>query len=121
VSPVRITDRQARALLLLSEGYSYKQAAKRLEMSHTALSTMLSKTYANLGADSAAHAVRIGFEIGLLSPGRTYRVQEEVDALTAELARVYRALAVANGERHTPVTPARSHPFGDYLLRSEAA
>jgi hypothetical protein len=48
-------------------------------------------------------------------------VRAENEALRAELARVYRALAEANSRIRSQGSTVPPHWFGEYLLRQEAA
>jgi len=105
---VYLTQRQVEILTLLSEGVTFPKIAEKLGCSRGAVNSCVAHAYAKLGARSAAHAVRLGFEHGILTGS---------EAVYVELARVYRALAEANAQIVGKPTPmVRAHAFGAYLL-----
>lgn len=57
---------QLMVLELASFGLAHKEIARQLRLSQSNVSTQLARARAALGADSTAHAMRIGFETGLL-------------------------------------------------------
>lgn len=110
-----LTVRQLRSLDLTSQGFSATEIARTLGTTTGSITACMHRAYQKLGANSAAHAVRIALETGLIPA-------PEIGALRAELTRVYAALVVANdllASRPTEDVPP-SHPFGDYLLRMVA-
>lgn len=120
----RSHDRQEQILDLISHGATYQHAAQELELTLPSVVSHLKRAYDRMGARTAAHAVRRGFETGILVPGRSdvTGLRAENDHLRAELQRVYRALVQANTELATrPAGEAPlSHPFSDLLLRMVA-
>lgn len=61
-----LTARQVELLKLLSRGLSLRQVAQVMRLSVNSVKTHARRAYARLGANNAAHAVRRGFERGLL-------------------------------------------------------
>lgn len=110
---IDLTPRQVLVLNLVSQGLSFAEIAEKLGSKPSSINSTAHTAYGKLGAKTAAHAVRIGFELGILTGS---------ELLLSELARVYRALAVANQAlalRPGTGTVA-AHPFGEYLLRTAA-
>jgi DNA-binding NarL/FixJ family response regulator len=66
-----ITTRQVEALDLVSRGYSNAAVARKLFITEDTAKTHLHRLFVALRARSRAHAVRIGFELGLLVPDET--------------------------------------------------
>lgn len=64
------TPTQLRLLELLSFGASLGVAARTMGISINSVKIHARRLYARLGADNAAHAVRVGFERGLLVTDR---------------------------------------------------
>jgi DNA-binding CsgD family transcriptional regulator len=62
-----LTDRELRTLDLMSRGQSNPQIAKTLYMSEDAIKSRVRSIFDKVGARDRAHAVRRGFELGLLS------------------------------------------------------
>jgi DNA-binding CsgD family transcriptional regulator len=112
-------DRQEQILDLVSYGHTYAATAHKLGIGHASVTSHLRRLYARLDAESAAHAVRRGFETGVLTadPSDVLGLRAECDTLRVELGRVYAALAEANSRlvSHAEI-PVVAHPFGEYLL-----
>lgn len=68
------TPTQLRLLELLSFGASQVDAARVLGVTVNSVKIHARRLYARLGADNAAHAVRVGLERGLLVPNRWVHV-----------------------------------------------
>lgn len=66
-----ITPRQRDVLELASLGLSDAQIGARLHLSETTIKRHLSVLYARWGCRGRCHAVRVGFERGVLTPTRT--------------------------------------------------
>lgn len=64
-----LTQLQLRVVDLLSRGHNIQQVARLMSISVNTVKIHVRRAYARLGADSAAHAVRLCFERGLLIPG----------------------------------------------------
>lgn len=121
MKPPNVTPRQAQILDLVSQGFTCEEAAKALYLSPWTVKTHLHHLYIRLDVKTAAQAVRRGFELGVLA-GNVSGVQAENTALKAELANVYKALAVANSQLTAkPTRMVRNHAFGAYLLDSGQA
>lgn len=121
----RAEDRQEQILELVSQGHTYEDIAAELGIGAKSVIAHMKRLFARVGAKTAAHAVRIGFEAELFVPAvysDALGLRAQNNALRVELARVYRALAAANtalAERPTART-VQAHPFGEYLLREVA-
>lgn len=63
------TPYQRRVLELLSRGLSRGDVARVFGVTIDTIKTHIQRLYRRLGATNAAHAVRLGFERGLLVPG----------------------------------------------------
>lgn len=63
------TPQQVRFLELRSHGLSLRQVAYHMDMSYDTAKTHSRRLNARLGALSTAHAVRLAFERGYLTPG----------------------------------------------------
>ncbi|MFD9706187.1 LuxR C-terminal-related transcriptional regulator [Lentzea sp. NPDC059081] len=63
-----VDGRPLQILQLLSEGLSYPRLATRLGLRHFYVKELSKKLYAALGVHDRTHAVRRGFELGLLQP-----------------------------------------------------
>lgn len=101
-----LSERQARALDLLSRGMTIPDIAATLGTTRGAIGSSLHDAYRKLGATNPGHAVRIAVETGQLTSG-----------ISVELARVYRALADANSRLDSGRGRlVQAHPFGEYLL-----
>lgn len=59
--------RELEVLDRFSRGMSYQQIAEDMHLSHTTIRNNAMSLFRALGAQSQAHAVRIGFELGLLA------------------------------------------------------
>lgn len=105
-----LTPRQTEILDLISRGFHYDAIASKLGIAQNTMWAHTKQMYSRLGVRDAAHAVRRGFELGVLSTGH-----RDIDELRVELARAYRALAVAN-DHPAPLRTVAAHPFGEYLL-----
>lgn len=68
------TVKQLRLLELLSYGASYGEAGLVLGITVNSVKIHARRLYARLGANNAAHAVRVGLERGLLERGRWVHV-----------------------------------------------
>lgn len=66
---IRLTDRQVEMLDLISRGYTNLAIGRRLCMSEDGVKTALERMYLKLRVRSRVHAVRRGFELGILTPG----------------------------------------------------
>jgi DNA-binding CsgD family transcriptional regulator len=66
--PGRLTDVELKMLRSLSRGDSNTEIGKALGRTTNTVGTMLRVMYRILGARGRAHAVRRGFELGLLRP-----------------------------------------------------
>jgi DNA-binding CsgD family transcriptional regulator len=75
-----LTAAQHEALRLLSHGLTDQQVGTRLDISHHSVKSRLRRAYARLGALDRAHAVRLGFEGGLLYAGDMADALRQVDA-----------------------------------------
>lgn len=109
-----ITDRQIQVLNLLSRGKTYPQISRALGVSESTVSAHQRHLYANLQAVCAPHAVRRGFELGLLGADSEKAPVDRVSvgriaALEAELARVYAALTKANADLAEAQDELREH------------
>lgn len=62
-----LTDVQLTVLELLSHGLTLPAISRQLTVSVNTVKTHCRRLYARLGASNAPHAVRVGFEAGLLS------------------------------------------------------
>lgn len=65
---MRLSNQQLRVLSYISHGYTNPQIAKALFVSLNTVKTHVRRTIIDMGAVDRAHAVRIGFEEGLLIP-----------------------------------------------------
>lgn len=63
------TPSQVQVLDLLSRGHGIRQIARLMSVSHNTVKTHVRRLYARLEVECATHAVRVGFERGLLRPG----------------------------------------------------
>lgn len=66
--PCQLSRRQQHVLDLISWGATNKLIAQRLGLSHRYTVALASTVYCRLVARNRPHAVRIGFELGLLKP-----------------------------------------------------
>lgn len=94
----RITQRQREALHWLSLGFTTTGVARQLGVKPSTARTLLKHVYRRFEVHSAAEAVRVGFETGLLEP--------RVD-VRGEVARRYAA------RRGQPAPPDRGVPGPD--------
>ena len=62
------TEREVEVLNLVSRGCSNATAGRRLYISEDTVKVHLRSLFVRLGAHDRAHAVRLGFELGLLTP-----------------------------------------------------
>ena len=62
-----LTDRETTVLELVSRGHSNPQIGKQLFITENSVKTLLKSAYVRLGARDRAHAVRLGFETGVLT------------------------------------------------------
>ena len=62
-----LTERETQILDLASRGCSNATAGARLYLSEDTVKTYMRKIFVRLGAHDRAHAVRRGFELGLLT------------------------------------------------------
>ena len=70
-SPLEVlTDREREVLALVAEGLSNQEIADRLYMSPATAKTHVSRAMTKLGARDRAQLVVIGYETGLVFPGR---------------------------------------------------
>lgn len=105
-----LTDRQHEILVLMAEGHNMTVIGRRLYLTVNTIKTHQRGIYRRLGAVSGAHAVALGFQVGLLhsepqARPRLSRRELQVVALTAEgLARQ----AVASQLGISPLT-VKSH------------
>ncbi|HEX5117337.1 MAG TPA: response regulator transcription factor [Pseudonocardiaceae bacterium] len=65
-----LSPRELEVLTLVSQGVTNRDAAKRLFLSEATVKTHLLHIYAKLGVNDRAAAVAVGYELGLLTPGR---------------------------------------------------
>jgi DNA-binding NarL/FixJ family response regulator len=65
-----LSPRELEVLILVSQGVTNRDAAKRLFLSEATVKTHLLHIYAKLGVNDRAAAVAAGYELGLLTPGR---------------------------------------------------
>ena len=63
-----LTDTHRRALDALSRGATWRRLSRSLDTTVDGVKHQLRGLYARLDAHNAAHAVRLGFEAGLLRP-----------------------------------------------------
>lgn len=61
-----LSEREGEILALLADGHTYGQCARLLSLAHSTIKTHASNVYAKLRASGAAHAVAIGFRLGIL-------------------------------------------------------
>ena len=66
------TDREQQILELVSHGYSNGEIAKELYVTENSVKTLLRSLYVRLGARDRAHAVRLGFELGILRGAKSW-------------------------------------------------
>lgn len=66
--PRPLSSRQQHVLDLISWGATNPRIAERLYLSHRYTTDLVSTVYRKLGAQNRPHAVRLGFEHGLLQP-----------------------------------------------------
>ncbi|MET8475384.1 LuxR C-terminal-related transcriptional regulator [Streptomyces sp. NPDC006422] len=64
--PVKLTQQQFEILYGIAHGESMVEASRRLGLSTHTVKTHRRRLYARLGAKNAAHAIGIGFRLGLL-------------------------------------------------------
>jgi len=62
-----VTKQELRVLDLVSRGYSNNQIGQKLFISENSVKTALRSLYVRIDARDRAHAVRLGFELGLLT------------------------------------------------------
>lgn len=65
-----LTDREREVLALVAKGLSNQEIADRLYMSPATAKTHVSRAMTKLGARDRAQLVVIGYETGLVTPGR---------------------------------------------------
>lgn len=79
-SRLPLTERQVELLYLMSLGLTNVEIARRWGLALDTIKTHTSRLFARLDARNRAHAVRCGFERGLLGVERDdYDDREEVD------------------------------------------
>lgn len=64
--PVRLTDREFEVLFYMSYGATNGTIARRLQLTEATIKTYSKKLFEKLACADRAHAVRRGFELGLL-------------------------------------------------------
>lgn len=64
-----LNPRELLMLRMLADGLTYRQIARRLFISETSAGTAAGRIYAKLGARTAAHAVNLAWQRGLLGSG----------------------------------------------------
>lgn len=62
-----LTRREREVLALMAQGFITKQIAERLCVSQETVSTHVTNLRRKLGARNKAHAVALGFQLGILS------------------------------------------------------
>ena len=65
-----LSQRELEVLGLIARGHTNKDAAAQLFISEATVKTHLLHIYAKLGVKDRAAAVAVGYERGLLTPGR---------------------------------------------------
>jgi DNA-binding NarL/FixJ family response regulator len=63
----RLTDRQIEVLQLIADGCSNRDVGRQLVLSEETAKSHVRQILARLGASSRAHAVALGFRMGLVS------------------------------------------------------
>lgn len=66
-----LSEREQQCLYLISCGLNNERIGQRIGLSHDTIKTHLRRAYYKLGARDRAHAVRLGFETGLLTAHTT--------------------------------------------------
>lgn len=74
----RLADREREALEWVSRGYSNGLVARKMGLSEDTVKTHLRRVFIKLRARDRAHAVRIGFENGILQPEATITTPKAV-------------------------------------------
>lgn len=64
-----LSERQLQVLVLTAEGLTVERIGKRLFISQSTVKSHMKQLYAALGAHSAAQAVHLGYQAGLLTVG----------------------------------------------------
>jgi DNA-binding NarL/FixJ family response regulator len=65
-----LTPWETRILRLIASGWTNARLARRFQKSEAAFELTRSSIYRNLGAANAPHAVKLGYERGLLGPAQ---------------------------------------------------
>lgn len=99
-----VTERQLEMLRYVSHGYSNGEIAKKTNVALDTVKTHLRRLFAELGAVDRAHAVRIGFEEGMLFPAEHRRPRVGVLEPRAARLRMRRVIdgrfVAVNAPRH---------------------
>lgn len=73
-----LSDRQRQILSYISHGYTSKEIAAKVGLGVEGVKTNIRVIFAALGAVDRAHAVRLGFEEGVLKASATRRPRKPV-------------------------------------------